>query len=110
MNPAQIILIALVRIYRWVLSPAKTLLFGPLGRCRFTPTCSAYALQAVREQGAWRGTWLTLKRLARCHPWGGCGLDPVPSRKVNAGWPRLGHWTAARRVQLHTAPSGRRPA
>jgi len=78
MNPAQTILVMSVRLYRWVLSPAKNLLFGPLGRCRFTPSCSEYALEALRLHGAWTGGWLALKRLGRCHPWGGCGEDPVP--------------------------------
>jgi uncharacterized protein len=66
-----------VRLYRWVLSPAKTFLFGPLGRCRFTPTCSEYALEALRRHGALGGSWLAVKRIGRCHPWGGCGYDPV---------------------------------
>ena len=46
--------------------------------CRFTPTCSQYALEALRRHGAIRGTWLTVRRLLRCHPWGGSGYDPVP--------------------------------
>ncbi len=46
--------------------------------CRFTPTCSAYAEEAVRKYGAGRGGWLALRRLLRCHPWGGTGYDPVP--------------------------------
>lgn len=46
--------------------------------CRFTPTCSQYAIEALRRHGALRGTWLTIKRLLRCHPWGGSGYDPVP--------------------------------
>lgn len=82
MNPAQFALMFLVRLYRWVLSPAKTALFGPLGRCRYEPTCSAYALEAVRVHGAVRGGWLAVRRLARCHPWGACGCDPVPRRVV----------------------------
>lgn len=81
MNAAQHILIGGVRLYRCILSPAKLFLFGPLARCRFTPSCSEYALDAIRAHGALAGTWLALKRLARCHPWGGCGLDPVPERK-----------------------------
>lgn len=61
-----------VRAYRLVLSPW-------VGHgCRFQPTCSAYALEALEIHGAWRGTWLTLRRLARCHPWGGSGIDNVP--------------------------------
>jgi len=74
----QFILISAVRAYRCVLSPAKTVLFGPLGRCRFTPSCSLYALQAIQLHGAARGCWLALRRLFRCHPWGDCGDDPVP--------------------------------
>ncbi len=46
--------------------------------CRFTPTCSEYALQALKKHGAIKGSWLTIKRLLRCHPWGGSGYDPVP--------------------------------
>jgi len=78
MNPVQYILIALVRLYRWTLSPAKTFLFGPLGQCRFTPSCSEYALEALKTHGAVAGGWLAVKRLCRCHPWCECGHDPVP--------------------------------
>jgi putative membrane protein insertion efficiency factor len=71
-------LVAVLRGYRWAVSPLIVGVFGPLARCRFEPTCSAYALEAVQRHGAVRGSWLALRRLARCHPWGGCGLDPVP--------------------------------
>jgi hypothetical protein len=77
-NPVQYILIVVVRLYRWALSPAMTFLFGPLAGCRFTPSCSAYALQAIQRHGALAGGWLAMKRLGRCHPWGDCGSDPVP--------------------------------
>ena len=80
MKLLQYILIFLVRLYRWTLSPAKTLLFGPFARCRFTPSCSAYALEALQKHGALAGGRLALKRLCRCHPWGDCGHDPVPER------------------------------
>jgi putative membrane protein insertion efficiency factor len=79
--PLRAILILLIRIYRWTLSPAMTFLFGPLCQCRFTPTCSAYALEAIRQHGSWRGGALAVKRVLRCHPWGDCGHDPVPARE-----------------------------
>lgn len=78
----QILLLALVRVYQCTLSPLKTVLFGPLGRCRFEPSCSAYASQALQAHGPLRGSWLALKRIGRCHPWGGCGHDPVPPPPV----------------------------
>jgi len=62
----------LIRLYQWTVSP----LLGPA--CRFYPSCSQYALQAVLRFGVWRGGWLALARLARCHPWHPGGFDPVP--------------------------------
>ena len=81
MNPGQHILIFAIRIYRLVLSPAQLFLFGGHAGCRFTPTCSAFGLEAVQEHGAVVGTVLTAKRICRCHPWGGCGHDPVPKNE-----------------------------
>jgi uncharacterized protein len=78
MNVAQHTLILAVRVYRWSISPAITVLFGPLSQCRFTPSCSRYALEAIAHHGALAGSWLAVKRIGRCHPWGGCGEDPVP--------------------------------
>ena len=66
------VLIALVRAYQLVLSP----LMG--SQCRFQPTCSHYAIEALQVYGAWRGSWLALKRIGRCHPWHPGGYDPVP--------------------------------
>lgn len=63
---------ALLLVYRYTLSP----MLGP--RCRFEPSCSRYATQALREHGLFRGSWLTLRRLSRCHPWHEGGYDPVP--------------------------------
>lgn len=61
-----------IRAYRWLISP----LLGP--RCRFLPSCSAYALEALTRHGLWRGGRLAVRRILRCHPWGGSGHDPVP--------------------------------
>ena len=82
MNPAQHILVFGVRVYRWTLSPVLAAVFGSLARCRYEPSCSQYALEAVQRHGACRGGWLALRRLARCNPWGGCGEDPVPKIPV----------------------------
>ena len=72
MTPAAWLLALPVRAYRLLLSPW-------IGHhCRYTPTCSAYALEALRRHGALKGGWLTLRRLSRCHPWGGFGVDDVP--------------------------------
>lgn len=64
--------IALIRIYQWFISP----LIGP--KCRFTPTCSHYTVEALKKHGLFKGAWLAIRRISRCHPWGGQGYDPVP--------------------------------
>jgi hypothetical protein len=69
-----------IRVYQLTISPAQAFLFGPLGGCRFTPTCSQYAMDAIREHGALTGGWMGLKRICRCQPWGRCGHDPVPKQ------------------------------
>jgi putative membrane protein insertion efficiency factor len=63
-----------VHLYRWTLSP----FFGR--QCRFHPTCSAYALEAIDRHGAMKGWGLALRRILRCHPWGASGFDPVPEK------------------------------
>lgn len=65
-------LILVVRFYQLCISPLKP------PSCRFTPTCSQYAIEALRKHGPIRGLYLTIRRLLRCHPWGGSGYDPVP--------------------------------
>ena len=67
-----------VRAYQVLISPVLRVIVGPGGGCRYEPSCSRYFYEAVETHGAWRGGWLGLKRLGRCHPWGGDGLDPVP--------------------------------
>lgn len=69
-------LLGLIRFYQVAISP-----WTPAS-CRFTPTCSAYAAEAIERHGAGRGSWLAARRLIRCHPWGGKGYDPVPPRSV----------------------------
>jgi len=69
---AACLLVALLQAYRWTLSP----LLGP--RCRFEPSCSRYAIEAIELHGPGRGLVLAMRRLARCQPWGGFGFDPVP--------------------------------
>ncbi len=66
------LLILPIRFYQRFISP----LFPPV--CRYTPTCSAYAIEALQKHGVVKGLWLALRRISRCHPWGGSGYDPVP--------------------------------
>ncbi len=66
------LLVLPIRFYQIAISP----LLGP--SCRFTPTCSEYALQALKKHGPFKGLYLSVKRILRCHPWGGSGYDPVP--------------------------------
>jgi putative membrane protein insertion efficiency factor len=66
----------LLRGYKLLVSPLFT------GSCRFSPSCSTYTVQAIREHGALRGGWLGVRRVLRCHPFGGHGFDPVPSSRA----------------------------
>lgn len=66
------LLMLLIKAYRYLISPLLP------ARCRYLPTCSDYALQALENHGARKGGWLALRRLLSCHPWGGSGYDPVP--------------------------------
>jgi putative membrane protein insertion efficiency factor len=67
----------LIRLYQWTVSP----LLGP--NCRFHPSCSQYALEAIERFGVLRGGWLAVKRIGRCHPWHPGGYDPVPAHGPN---------------------------
>jgi putative membrane protein insertion efficiency factor len=80
-NPVQHILVFAIRAYRWTISPAQLFFFGANGGCRFTPTCSQYAVESIRTHGSVAGSVLAVKRICRCHPWGACGHDPVPQGK-----------------------------
>lgn len=71
-SPLRAILIGLLKAYRFAISP----LYGQV--CRYHPTCSAYALEAVTQYGGIKGSWLAVRRLGRCHPWAAGGYDPVP--------------------------------
>ncbi len=81
LNVPSSVLIFTIRLYRWTVSPVLVFLFGSGGGCRFTPSCSQYAVDAIRSQGALTGGWLAAKRVCRCHPWGDCGQDPAPKEK-----------------------------
>lgn len=78
----KMVLVALLKGWRLVISP----LYGQ--RCRYYPSCSAYALGAVEEHGALRGSWLTLRRVGRCHPWTPGGVDLVPTPEAYRWWGR----------------------
>lgn len=74
---SKTILIKLIRLYQIVISP----LIGP--RCRFVPTCSCYGIEAIKVHGALKGSWLTVKRILKCHPLSAGGFDPVPAKNNN---------------------------
>jgi putative membrane protein insertion efficiency factor len=88
MNLVRQALLLLIQIYRWVGSPMKRFLLGPGSGCRFNPSCSAYAMEAIERYGVGRGVVLTTGRICRCHPWGGSGHDPVPALPTHSLSPR----------------------
>jgi len=92
-NPFIYVAIGLLKIYKFTLSPV---LFALGVRCRHEPGCANYSIEAFYTHGVWRGFWLTLSRLLRCHPWGSSGIDPVPKavhkQPFWAPW-RYGDWT-----------------
>lgn len=86
------VLIALLKAYRFAISP----LYGQV--CRYHPTCSAYALEAVTVHGALKGSWLAITRIARCHPWTAGGYDPVPVRATKSSRHQSGHLNSTQGV------------
>lgn len=98
MRPVAATLRGVFFAYRVLLSPL-------LGRqCRYLPTCSEYADDAVRRYGAWTGLWLTLARVLRCNPWGAAGFDPVPDLPAEAA---AHPWRHARWSARHMDPASR---
>jgi putative membrane protein insertion efficiency factor len=79
MTPLAHLLALPIRAYRLILSPMVGF------NCRYQPTCSAYALEALEKHGALKGGWLAAARILRCNPWGGCGYDPVPEKRKGPG-------------------------
>lgn len=84
MNPARTVLIGLVQVYRLAISPVLP------RACRFFPSCSEYAVQALERHGALAGTYLAARRVCRCHPWHDGGIDEVPLQR-----PRLFNWAGS---------------
>jgi putative membrane protein insertion efficiency factor len=74
-TPSARVALVVVRAYQLLLAPFAG------GACRFEPSCSAYAIEAIERHGAWTGAWLALRRVARCHPFSRAGFDPVPTHR-----------------------------
>jgi putative membrane protein insertion efficiency factor len=95
-------LLGLIQLYKWTLSPL-------IGRdCRYLPTCSSYAADAIRQHGAWAGGWMATARICRCHPWGGHGWDPAPEQvRRNSWWRpwRYGDWRGGYRAPPNSSPA-----
>jgi putative membrane protein insertion efficiency factor len=89
MTLVRLLLIGPIQAYRYLISP----FLAP--SCRYFPSCSAYACEALEHHGAIAGGWLALKRVARCHPWGGMGYDPVPDAVDEKSGRRAGQRRAA---------------
>jgi hypothetical protein len=74
------LIIGILRTYKKIVSPFLTILFG--NACRFTPTCSEYTIEALEKHGTVNGLTMGIKRLGKCHPWGGSGYDPIPVKQT----------------------------
>jgi len=95
------LLTGLIRFYQMAISPWLP------AACRYQPTCSAYAREAIETHGAFYGSWLGLRRLLRCHPWGGHGYDPVPRRVEGRAVGVAGPRDETREMTPTHGPSGR---
>jgi uncharacterized protein len=95
MSPSAHVLAGLVQAYRYLLSPILP------AACRYSPTCSAYALEALRTFGALGGGWLAVRRICRCHPWGGGGIDSVPEHGAMTAEPAGRAERGLRRSERH---------
>jgi putative membrane protein insertion efficiency factor len=101
------VLLALVSFYRYVVSPALHWVMGP--RCRFEPSCSCYAADALRMHGARHGGWLALRRVMRCHPFHPGGFDPVPEHGPRAAWAEHGAEAALAAQGIELPETSARP-
>ena len=79
-NGLKFICISLIRMYQLLLSPMKYFFFGSVSSCRFSPSCSCYAMEALKKHGIIYGIYLSVRRIFRCHPWNKGGFDPVPHK------------------------------
>ena len=99
MNPITWLLRVLIKGYKWFISPVLP------GACRFYPSCSSYALEAINTHGPFKGGWLGIKRIARCQPWNDGGYDPVPGTHTDPDSHHHDHHNGTHQTCSHTKHS-----